>query len=460
MSATRRLIFALGGPGYMSIDRIASGILLYFYLPPPDRGLDAQVSEQTFLGALTAFGLATLIARTVGSVAAPLIGHASDRSRSRLGRRRSFMIYGLLPMSILPLFAYWPPGAAGSTANALWLTLLLSLYYLFSTMYTAPYAALVPEIARGDEDRARLSRVMALAAFPLGGLLMAWPRGIDWGHSAGLGATDSIRWIVVVLTLLGLLLCTAPLLAIDERRFTNSAPSDLPLKEALYSALRNRAFLVFLSAHVLFSLATSMIFPALPYVATVLLGRNEGFAFELAASLGIMLGIGYAVMPRLVRYVDSKRLMIGCFALFAAASAILGLIRPDVPEGPNDVWNLRVTFIALGAMGPPLAGMSILPNVLLGQIIDRDAESTGINRSAVYLGLVQAFDKWAYGLAAAVIAFLFASFGKSLAEPTGVLLIGPFAAAVGMLSAVLFAYFPRIEPTSETSEASTLTGSG
>jgi len=41
MSATRRLVFALGGPGYMSIDRIAGGILLYFYLPPPNRGLEA-----------------------------------------------------------------------------------------------------------------------------------------------------------------------------------------------------------------------------------------------------------------------------------------------------------------------------------------------------------------------------------------------------------------------------------
>jgi len=354
------------------------------------------------------------------------------------------MIYGLLPMSFLPLLAYWPPGAAGSTLNALWLTLLLSFYYLFSTMYTAPYAALVPEIARGDEDRARLSRVMALAAFPLGGLLMAWPRGIDWGQAAGLGPTDSIRWIVVTLTLLGLLLCTAPLFAIDERRFTNPAASDLPFKEAIISALRNRAFLVFLSAHVLFSLATSLIFPALPYIATVLLGRSEGFAFDLAVSLGAMLGIGYAVMPRLVRHVDSKRLMIGCFALFAVASWGLGLIRPDVPGGSDDAWNLAVVFIALGAMGPPLAGMSILPNVLLGQIIDRDAESTGINRSAVYLGLVQSFDKWAFGLAAAVIAFLFASFGKSPAEPTGVLLIGPIAGAVGMLSAILFAYFPRV----------------
>jgi GPH family glycoside/pentoside/hexuronide:cation symporter len=64
---------------------------------------------------------------------------------------------------------------------------------------------------------------------------------------------------------------------------------------------------------------------------------------------------------------------------------------------------------------------------------------------------VRAFDKWAYGLAAAVIAFLFARFGKSAAEPLGVQLIGPIAGAVGLLSAFLFTRFPSSRPGDEES---------
>jgi GPH family glycoside/pentoside/hexuronide:cation symporter len=442
MSATRRLAFALGSPGHVAIDKVVTGILLYFYLPPPDRGLESPVSEETFFGALTAFGLAMLIARTVDSLASPLIGHASDRSQSRLGRRRSFMIYGLVPMAILPLLAYWPPGAAGSTFNMLWLTVLISIYYLSATMYTGPREALIPEIARSAEDRARLSRTMSLAAFPVAGLLMAWPKGIDWGRSMGLDATDSIRWIVAILCVLGLVLCAIPLFFIDERRFTHSEPSDLAMRETLRAAVRNHPFVVFLVTHLLFALATALIFPALPYMATVLLGRSEGFAFELGASLGTMMGVGYAVIPRLLRYVDSKTLMIACFGIFGVASAALGLLEPDAPGGPNDSRNLAIAFIALGGMGIPLAGASILPSVLLGRIIDDDRDETGSNRSAVFVGIVRAFDKWAYGLAAAVIAFLFARFGKSPAEPLGVLLIGPIAGVSALLSALLFFRFP------------------
>jgi len=453
MSAARRLAFALGTPGHTLVDKVVTGILLYFYLPPPDRGLESQVSEETFFGALTAFGLAMLIARAVDSLASPLIGHASDRSRSALGRRRSFMIYGLVPMAVLPLFAYWPPGAAGSTVNVLWLTVLLSGYYVFSTMYSGPHEALIPEIARDAEDRARLSRTVSLAAFPVAGLLMAWPKGIDWGRAMGLDPTESIRWIVVILCALTLVFCAVPLFAIDERRFTHSTPSELPMRETLRSAIRNHPFVVFLVAHLLFALATALIFPALPYMATVLLGRSEGFAFELGASLGGMMAVGYAVVPRLLRFFDSKSLMVACFAMFGVASAALGLIRPDQPGGAQDSRNLAIAFLALGSMGIPLAGASILPSVLLGRIIDDDRTRTGSNRSAVFVGLVRAFDKWAYGLAAAVIAFLFARFGKSPAEPLGVLLIGPIGAVSALLAALIFFRFPAGTDDRETPPA-------
>jgi GPH family glycoside/pentoside/hexuronide:cation symporter len=453
MSTARRLAFALGSPGHVAIDKVVTGILLYFYLPPPDRGLESPVSEETFFGALTAFGLAMLIARTVDSLVSPLIGHASDRSKSRLGRRRSFMIYGLVPMAVLPLLAYWPPGAAGSTVNAVSLMVLISCYYIFATMYTGPREALIPEIARSAEDRARLSRTMSLAAFPVAGILMAWPKGIDWGRSLGLDPTESIRWIVATLCVLGLILCAIPIFFVDERRFTHSAPSELAMRDALRSAVRNHPFVVFLITHLLFALATALIFPALPYMATVLLGRSEGFAFELGASLGGMMGVGYAVIPRLLRHVDSKSLMIGCFGMFGVASAALGLIHPDVSGGPDDSRNLAIAFIALGCMGVPLAGASILPSVLLGRIIDDDRERTGTNRSAVFVGLVRAFDKWAYGLAAAVIAFLFARFGKSPAEPLGVLLIGPIGGVAALLSALIFFRFPSSKTGGEVNPA-------
>ena len=443
MPGGRRLAFAMGAPGHIAIDGVASGMLLYFYLPPPGRGLEAQVSEETFLGLLTAFGLAVLIARIVDSLASPLVGYASDRSHSRFGRRRSFMLYGLLPMTLLPALAYWPPAAPGSTTNMVTLMLLISCYYIFSTMYVGPHQALIPEIAQRAEDRARLSRIVSVAGIPMGALVMAWPRIMNWGQDLGLEPTDAIRMIAMAFSLLALAFCALPLFVIDEARFTHATPSDLPLGDSLTRALRNRPFLIFIITHAVFALATTLIFPTLPYMATILLGRSEGFALELGASMAGTLGVGYAMIPRLLKRFSPKPLMIGCFALFGVGAASLGMIHPDIPGGPDDTRNLWIAFLSLGLLGVPLAGSAILPSVLLGQIIDEERALTGANRSAVFIGFMHTFDKWAYGLAIALVAFLFARLGKSPAEPMGVLLIGPIAGIAGILSALLFTLYPN-----------------
>jgi GPH family glycoside/pentoside/hexuronide:cation symporter len=443
MSTARQIAYATGGPGFFSIDITVGAILLYFCLPPENRGLDPQVPEVVFLGFLTAFGVMTIAARGIDSIVTPLIGHASDRSRSTWGRRRSFMFYGFLPMCAIPILAYWPPDAAGSVVNAIWIGTLLCLYFVCAAMYTSPYYALVPEIARTDTERANLTRLMAMVSFPMGGILMAWPMGLDLGREAGLSPTESIRWMVAALVVVGALLCTIPLFAINERRFTVSTPSSLSLLEALKQTIRNRTFLIFLVAHSAFLLGVNLVLPLTPYIATVLLGRTEGFGAYLGLSLGGMLALGYTVVPEMIRRFGPKRTVIVSVGMFPLTSGCLGLIHPDVAGSAHDFRNLALAYTALGGIGFSLAGIHVVTRVLVGQIIDEDARRTGASRSAMFLGVEAALHKYILGIAAALIAFLFAQFGKSMEEPLGVLLVGPIGAVAGLASAVLFAFFPE-----------------
>ena len=61
--AARRFFYALGHPGFQITDRIVVLMAVYFYLPPPGRGLETRVQEEAFLGFLTVYGLATLVGR-------------------------------------------------------------------------------------------------------------------------------------------------------------------------------------------------------------------------------------------------------------------------------------------------------------------------------------------------------------------------------------------------------------
>jgi GPH family glycoside/pentoside/hexuronide:cation symporter len=451
MSTPRRVAYGLGNAGFNLTDSLVVAVAVYFYLPPPGRELAAQVSDRVFLGFGTVFGLAMLVGRVFDMLADPVVGAASDRSRSRLGRRRAFLIWGCGPMIAIPVLLFFPPGPPGSAANALWLTALLSLYFVFFTIYVAPYLALIPELAWSQDERVRLSRILAVAAFPALSFGMFWPAGIDLGREIGLGPEAAIRWIAVLASLLALALCLAPILAVDEQRYARTAPADLSLRQALAATLRNRPFVLYLGAQLLFLFAINLLRPVAPYVATVVLGRSEGFAAWMSAGTFAGLVVGLWWMARAVGRLGAKRAMLGCLGLFSVAMASLGLLEADVPGGPHDARNLAVGFTAISILGAAIAGFMVLPHVFVSQLVDYDERRTGAQRAAMYFGVQGLVTKWMYGVGAWAFTFLLARFGNSPEEPLGVILVGPVAAAACLLAMGLYALYPEREILAEGS---------
>lgn len=444
MPRGRRIAYALGAAGWQISDRIVVAIGIYFYLPPGDTDLVPQLSDEIFLGVLTAYGLARLLGGIVDSLADPLVGYASDRSRSRLGRRRLFLLVGVVPMVAAPALLFWPPGDAGSRTTFVYLALLLCIYYVFFTIYVAPYLALIPEIAWTQQARVELSTLLAVVGFPVITLYgAAWPFGIALGRDAGLSGTEAVRWVVLISSAVALALCVLPILAVDERRHARSARPALGLREALLITLRNRPFLVYLIAQILFILGVNMVIPAMPYLAIVVLGRDEAFAGLLGLITPLPALLGLLVVRRVVERFGPKATIVICVLLLGAALAPLGLLSPDLPGGPDDRRNLVIVFCTLGLAGLSMAGFLALPNVIISQLVDLDEARTGANRSAMYFGAQGLLTKWTYAASAAILSLLFVKFGNSRAEPTGVLMVGPIAAACCLVSALLYTRYPE-----------------
>lgn len=451
MSTARRVLYALGATGFQITDRIVVAVSLYFYLPPGGRGLQPLISTEVYAFGLTSYGIAMLWGRLFDMWADPIVGYASDRSRSGLGRRRAFLIYGIVPMVALPVLLFWPPGAPGSALNAYWLGVILAGYFVFFTVYVAPYLALIPEIAWDERERVRLAAIMAAVSFPVLTVFgAAWGVGIDWGRAVGLDTTDSVRWIVVVASIVAFFLCLAPIVAVDERRFGRNVPSTLPLIESMRLTLRNRAFVHYLVAQLPFILGVNMIGPALVYYATVVFGRSEGFAVYLGVALVVPTIAGFAIVNLLTRRLGAKYTMVLCVGIFAATLGSLWWLVPDVPGGPHDTGNLTLMFVTLAINGLPLAGFLVLPPVLIGQLTDWDEAHTGAHRAAIYFGMQGFITKLPYGISAAILAYLFQSYGASPEQPLGVLLVGPIAGAFCLVSMLLFLLYPEQAVLEET----------
>ena len=90
-SIKSQILYSSGGMGFSIVGMIWISFMLYLYLPPEGSGMTQLISNETSWFFLPTSILIILFARIVEAVSNPIIGHLSDRSESRLGRRKTFL---------------------------------------------------------------------------------------------------------------------------------------------------------------------------------------------------------------------------------------------------------------------------------------------------------------------------------------------------------------------------------
>ena len=105
-------------------------------------------------------GLALMVGKlTWDAINDPLFGYLSDRTRSRFGRRRIYMLIGAVPLGIAAWIMFSLP--KGLTDTSAFLAVLVSFLLVdtFHTMTSVPYYAMTPELTRDYGERASLTTV-------------------------------------------------------------------------------------------------------------------------------------------------------------------------------------------------------------------------------------------------------------------------------------------------------------
>jgi len=316
--------------------------LLYFYSPPPN-AVDAGV---LFLAVGVLVGLARLLGSAVDAVTNPLVAFWSDRSRNPRGRRIPFVRQGTLPLMLFAILVWFPPVRGASDWNVVWLAVTLSTTWFFYTYVVAPYLALMPEITSNPQERVSLTVTMSYfeaAAMVIAALLV--PVVIEkCKHGVQLGPiwlADGFKLTAIALAILGGAGFFLAIGFIKEKKLAESSIPAFSLRQSIAACFRNPAFPPYLFAVACAKIAIGLVLISMPFVATAVLHKGEGFAAVLQAPLFVSTLIGFVVAQILVNRLGLKRSFRG--AVLAALVITLGMFAMYFAGGrTRDLTSLVV----------------------------------------------------------------------------------------------------------------------
>ena len=377
---SKQIAYAMGQFGWSLLSGIIGTYLVFYYIPTEKSGISAVVPQAVFFGFLSIIGLITMLGRFFDAVTDPWIATLSDRSKSKRGRRISFMQKSAIPFAVFTVLVFWNPIQGISLFNTIFLTITLLLYYLFLTMYVTPYFALLSELGHTPEERLNLSTYISITWFL--GFAAASQAPALWNifMNMGFAKETSIRLAFSVFSAIGLVFLLIPVFAIDERKYCESTPSEIKMLDSIKATFRNREFSIFVASDLIYWLAITMFQNAMLYYVTILLNKPE----DMLGMLFILLGVGsflfYVPVNLLAKRFGKKKLLIFAFCMFIAVYTF-GAFLGSLPISETMQAYLLVILASI-----PMAVFGILPNVVIADIAEYDAQSTGVRREGMFFG--------------------------------------------------------------------------
>jgi len=348
------------------------------------------------LAPLGLLGIAIAVARALDAISDPEVGFLSDRTRTRWGRRRPWMVLAAPLAGLCFWLLFTPPAELDGRSAALWCAITFVLYSVFHTAYAIPHYALGPELTLDYHERSRLFGIregfsilgtIVASVAPL--FLLAWypdERRVFSAMAAGFGIV-----LVVLYTVLGVV--------VRERRdFYEREPS--PLVPGVRRAMRNRPFRILLLTYVVASIPAAIPGTLMPYFNEYVIQPADPTLW-LGIFLGTYFGAGFLCLPLWVmaaRRFGKQPTWLASFAMGISGGAAMFF------TGPGDEKAVLALIAWAGsAFG---AGLFLGP-AIQADVIDYDELHTGKRREAQYAAFWSILPKFVLIPSAAIpIAFL------------------------------------------------------
>ncbi len=353
-------------------------------------------------------GIIFILARVWDAVTDYAMGIISDRTKSKYGKRRVYMLFGAIPFGIIFVLMWLTP--IKTDAKTLKFLYYLLVYCLFNTIWTVvyiPYNALSANMTKDYDERTSLNGIRIICA-NVGLLLGAAVFAVlaDGTESVFYGIFNSepkaymySSMIFGALAAIIMLICVKN---IEERHdevevnpygFFKTLKQFLSLKE-----FRNTA------AYYLMSLVGfDIIITVFVFFVNDTLGFGGGAESMLFIAIPLVVAIITATFWVKMSEKYQKHKVYSIAAIYISISLLLCLVI----SAKSYLWLIIVVVL----VGIGMSAIQILPYASVPDVIEVDELVHGVRREGAYYGMMQFLYKTASGIATLLVSFTLGLFG-------------------------------------------------
>jgi GPH family glycoside/pentoside/hexuronide:cation symporter len=384
-----------------------------------------------------AAGTMLFITKVVDAFTDPVMGAVADRTRTRFGRFRPYLLFAGLPMAAAAVLTFTTPDL-DQNGKLVWAYATYTLMMLFYTVLSTPYSALSGVMTASGQERTTLISVRFVFAFTGGALVNKYTLPLVQWFGAG---DDTRGWqsTMVLYGIVAAVIFSVTYLTTRERIAPPPAQKTTPMND-IADLLGNRPWLILFALAMIIMMTITMRGGSAYYYFNYYVERPDLLPNYLLCQM-LAYAFGAVLAPVMTRFIDKARLLMILMGIVGVLSIAFYFVPKDM------IWAMFTLNILISlALGPK----SPLTWSMYADTADYNEWKNGRRATAMTFAAATFSQKLGGSLGSAGMLWILAAIGyaanqaQSGASQTGIALLQTVIPGLFALTAVFVTHHYKL----------------
>lgn len=382
--------------------------------------------------------IAVFVGKSWDYINDPIFGHLSDRTRTRWGRRRPYLLFGALPLALTFTMLWFRPDFESTIALAAYYSVAYIVFEASATLLYMPYFALTPELTSDYDERTSLTSYRMF--FSIFGSLLAFT--LPWMIVGSFSPENAPR-VLLMGAIFGLLSALPMFITfVGTKEKEKYAELEKPsLRESIRGVWKNIPFRFGLGIFLATWISVDILQTGLVYYVKYVVQRESQNEI-IMATIFVIAMFALPIWDWVSRRWSKRHAYMYGIAFWAVVQMVMIALVPSTPLG------LLLVMCTLAGIG--VAAAHVLPWAILPDAIEWYEYKTGERHEGMFYSFTTLTRKITSSISIPLILLLLDVTGYQpnvlQQNPQALwgirLVIGPIPAVLLVIGIVIAYYYP------------------